>query len=203
MPWIQTHSGVAFNPDRAEPHDVRVEDIAHALSHICRFNGHTKHFYSVAQHCVMATEMFWELNLGPVPLESFTESNLDVLMAVLLHDAHEAYTGDCPRPLTRYRTDEAKIVDEHLQRIIFEAVGARLPTPLEKAAIKRIDDIMLATEKRDLLAKQIEWPGFVLPEPDKEKIYGWDSELAKNRFLSFFEKLRNLRDRARSGWRQQ
>jgi hypothetical protein len=52
--WIQTASGIKFYPLAPHPEDVTIEDIAHALSKMCRFNGHNGHtsaFYSVAQHC--------------------------------------------------------------------------------------------------------------------------------------------------------
>ena len=48
--WMQTHSGLRFYPLDPRPEDIRIEDIAHALPMICRFNGHCSRFYSVAEH---------------------------------------------------------------------------------------------------------------------------------------------------------
>ncbi|MFN9113590.1 MAG: phosphohydrolase, partial [Bacteroidota bacterium] len=69
--WIQTFSGIAFWPLDPKPEHVRIADIAHALSMKCRYNGHTRKFYSVAEHSVLVSRH--------VPEE-------DALWA-LLHDA--------------------------------------------------------------------------------------------------------------------
>ncbi|MEM4379972.1 MAG: hypothetical protein QXL01_04720, partial [Thermoplasmatales archaeon] len=80
-PWIETYSGKKF--DYLAQSELDIEDIAHALSNLCRFNGHTRVFYSVAEHSVNVSSM--------VPPE--------LKIAALLHDAAEAYIGDVPSPL--------------------------------------------------------------------------------------------------------
>lgn len=70
---------------------VDVEDVAHALSNINRFTGHTAYAYSVAQHCV-AVSRYLELTGQPVPVQ----------YAGLMHDAHEAYFGDISAPLKAF-----------------------------------------------------------------------------------------------------
>src|ERR1700683_336889 len=86
--WIVTFSGRRFYVLDPRPSDVRIEDIAHSLSLQCRFNGHVKNFYSVAQHSVLVSE-----RCDPA----------DALYG-LLHDASEAYIGDMSAPLKH--TDE-------------------------------------------------------------------------------------------------
>jgi uncharacterized protein len=81
--WIQTYSGAKVNPLDLAPADVRIEDIAHALSLLCRFGGHVREFYSVAQHSWIVSHL--------CPPE-------DALQG-LLHDASEAYLGDMVAPL--------------------------------------------------------------------------------------------------------
>ena len=78
MSWIQTFQGKAFDPFAPRPADISHFDIAHALSNICRFTGHTNTFYSVAQHSVQVAL------LVPRPMQ----------LAALLHDASEAYLCD-------------------------------------------------------------------------------------------------------------
>ena len=51
--WMQTFTGRQFFPLDPHPNDVDPVDIAHALSLICRYGGHTRRFYSVAEHCVL------------------------------------------------------------------------------------------------------------------------------------------------------
>lgn len=83
--WILTFSGERFYPFSPAPEEVKTKDIAHALANICRFNGHTRGFYSVAAHSVHVSRL--------VPPEFALEA--------LLHDAAEAYVGDMVRPLKR------------------------------------------------------------------------------------------------------
>lgn len=78
-----------------------IEDIAHALSLNCRFNGHIRHFYSVAQHSLMVANLMASLALGD-PLEG------------LLHDATEAYMSDVPAPL-KVRLPDWRGIDATLE----------------------------------------------------------------------------------------
>src|SRR5690349_6806238 len=86
MSTITTHSGVQFDLLKPDPSVVHLEDIAHALSHLCRYTGHCNRFYSVAEHSVIVSLM--------VP-----PSEPKLAMQGLLHDATEAYVNDLARPL--------------------------------------------------------------------------------------------------------
>jgi 5'-deoxynucleotidase YfbR-like HD superfamily hydrolase len=83
MSFIQTLSGKRFDYINSTADDVDIEDIANALSNICRFAGHVPEFYSVAQHSVLCSQI--------VPPEFAFEA--------LMHDAAEAYCQDIPQPL--------------------------------------------------------------------------------------------------------
>lgn len=86
MTWSQTYSGHKFdilNPDRDA---IVIEDIAHSLALINRFNGHTKWPYSVAQHSVLVSQLVPE----------------QYALHGLMHDAAEAYLGDIPKPWKSY-----------------------------------------------------------------------------------------------------
>ncbi len=89
--WIQTVSGVAFDLDAPTPDQVRGRDLAHALAGVNRFGGHLRVHYSVAQHSILAAALLWQRTRDRV-----------ATLAALLHDAHEAYTGDIKAPVKAY-----------------------------------------------------------------------------------------------------
>lgn len=133
-PWIQTYTGIAFWLDAPRAVDVDIRDIAHALSNLCRFTGHARPFYSVAEHSV------WVSRLVP-PEHALT---------ALLHDAAEAYVGDVASPLKalmpEYRAIEAQVWD---------AVRLRFGLPAELPdCVKQADLHMLDVERRKLLGDE-------------------------------------------------
>lgn len=87
-PWMLTATGHRVFVNDPRPEDFHIEDIAHALSHICRFGGHARGFYSVAQHSLLVADI----------LQSAGRPR-HVLFAGLMHDAAEAYVGDIIRPI--------------------------------------------------------------------------------------------------------
>lgn len=129
--WIVTRSGIEFDLLNPTPAMVRIEDIAHALGNLCRFNGHTSAFYSVAQHSVIVA--------GAVPPDERLEA--------LLHDASEAYIGDMVRPLKR-RDHFYQETEKRIMAVIAEKFGLKPMSP----RIKWADERALATERRDLIA---------------------------------------------------
>ena len=87
-PYIQTSSGRWFNPFEPDPEQIDPGDIARALANVCRFGGHTRAFYSVAQHSVIVSELVEERG-----------GDVEDVFAALMHDATEAYLGDMPHPI--------------------------------------------------------------------------------------------------------
>lgn len=167
MSYIQTYTGRRFYPMAPSQNDVDIEDIAHALSHLCRFNGHTRQFYSVAQHSILVSCIVPE----------------DLALAGLLHDAAEAYFADVVTPVKRHL--------DGLNRIewgIHGAISARFDIPSYiHAEIKHADLVMLATERRDLLLPSNDrWECLDGIEPRVEQIIAWDPETAKQMFLKLF-----------------
>lgn len=91
---IKCWSGVYLDPLRPDTSSVRIDDIAHSLSLVCRYGGHCSKHYSVAQHCLEVSNYI--AGLGGSPF---------VQMMGLLHDAEEAYFGDMPSPLKKHYPD--------------------------------------------------------------------------------------------------
>jgi hypothetical protein len=90
LPWVQLHSGAPFQllTNMQTSKGVLSKDIAHALGSIQRYNAHTKNYYSVAEHCCLISDWI---------LREFNDNGL--ALAGLLHDAHEAITGDLTSPM--------------------------------------------------------------------------------------------------------
>ena len=110
---IRTYTGRYIDPLNPTPEDIHIEDIAHALSHQCRFGGHTTLFYSVAEHS----------------LDVLSRVNADRL-AALLHDASEAYLLDIPSPV-KYRLPGYREAEDRLMAVIAEKFGFHWPLSAE------------------------------------------------------------------------
>ncbi len=182
---IITYTGKSFNLLEPKPEMVCIEDIAHSLAYQCRYTGHTREFYSVAQHCVL---MARNPDLPGDPMEK------------LLHDAGEAYIGDIARPwknlllVWNYNRAISKPIsvrkfEEKIQYVIGLTLGIDLTHSTE---VKVADLRMMATEVRDLMP-----PGFTAEEwsidisnPVKEVINPWPPFTAEIRFLELYNGLR-------------
>lgn len=169
-PWIQTYSGRRFNPTSPNPDAIVIQDIAHALSMQCRFSGHSKKFYSVAQHSVYVSHI----------------CNEEDALWGLLHDASEAYLVDVPRPLKLSGLIQGYIEAEVRMQ---EAVCVRFGLPLkEPPSVKKADTKLLSTEARDLMSPlHSDWVQPVSPLPFV--IESWSPQKAKDMFMQRFYEL--------------
>lgn len=131
---ICTYTGIMMYPLAPKESDFCIEDIAHALSLMTRANGHFIHFYSVGQHC-LACSYEGELR-GYSPR---------VCLALLLHDASEAYLSDITRPVKISLPNYIEI-EKNLQKVLFSAFGLCSLSEEEKAQISAVDDAMLYYE---------------------------------------------------------
>jgi 5'-deoxynucleotidase YfbR-like HD superfamily hydrolase len=149
--WFCTRSGKRFYVFDPRAEDVCIEDIAHALSNICRFGGHPSSFYSVAQHSVLVAR--WLSDQGHPK---------DVVFWGLMHDSAEAFVGDMIWPMKRSEElSNFAVVEHRVMLVIAERFGMAMPEP---TAVKQADLVLLATEKRDLMAPSSERRAGVGPE---------------------------------------
>lgn len=152
-PTIQTASGHYINLLEPDKGYYTPFDIAHALGNLCRFNGHCREFYSVAEHCVHVSMM--------VPPE--------LAMDALMHDAAEAYLGDITSPLKALLPEYKRIefrVEAALRRAL--GLGALLDPRIKKADLR-----MLATEQQQLM------PDLTTPWEITKGIKPYDIQLAR------------------------
>ncbi len=172
---IQTYTGKFFNPFEPEQKDITIEDIAHSLAHICRYNGHCQFFYSVAEHSIIMSYQ--------VPSEA--------ALYALLHDAGEAYLGDIVRPL---KTGEHSLAEEAVFRVICERFGFSIPDHV-RVKVENADLRMLATEKKALMRPGRHWPQIDQVTPySTDLIIGLPPQYARAAFLERFRELEGQRN---------
>ena len=152
--YITTYSKVHFYIMEPRPQDIRIRDIAHALSLICRANGHFPAFYSVAQHSLACYYEAKERNYSD-----------RVALACLLHDASEAYLSDLTRPVKKNMTMYRQ-VEQQLQTMIYEKFMDNAPTAAEMELIKSVDDATLFYEFLHFMGEELfEKPPLLLSDP--------------------------------------
>ena len=130
-----TFTGRRFFPFDPRPAEVSFRDIGHALSLICRYGGHVKRFYSVAEHSALLA-LYFDRMIG----------RQDLARYALLHDGPEAYVGDMIRPLKR-DMPRFREIEEKIERAIFHAAG--LPGQIPKE-VHDADTAILGDEANTL-----------------------------------------------------
>lgn len=175
-PWISTlQRDIALTGPAVADNVIELGEIAHALSHINRYTGHTTEPWSVAQHSILVYLMATELEWKPQGR----------LMA-LLHDAHEAYVGDVASPIKEVLgTAWQQLEQQHEQRVHQELGIAHLAHMYQRS-IKQIDLWALRAERGELLGPQGNrraWPPL-----DEHAEWGTNSTLSTN----LFRKARDL-----------
>jgi 5'-deoxynucleotidase YfbR-like HD superfamily hydrolase len=204
MTWMLTASGRRFDLADPESQVPNVDDVAAALAKICRFGGHTTRFYSVAEHCVHVSYA--------VGAAAGIAAHPGLLLLALLHDAHEAYTGDRVRPLkdaaARENRDTWFADLEHDVKCAIHTMLLpswlldRLETDaatdeLWHAFIKRADLEVLAAEKLQVMpvarlpADNI-WPCLEGITPAPFQIHGWSPAQAETEFGMRYRTLMQL-----------
>lgn len=169
--WEETFTGVSYYPTDPHVEDINIEDIAHHLALQCRFNGACKVFYSVAQHSVLVSKLCKNYPLWG-----------------LLHDAAEAYLGDLVRPV-KYNSELGYLYKSIEKLNMWAIINKFNLEPVEPAEVKVADDILLATEARDLMRSGgANWNLTQLPL--QEKIQAWTWQRAEMEFLERFLELK-------------
>lgn len=166
--WIQVYTGRPFWPLDPRPHEVDIQDIAHALSMKCRYGGHCLGFYSVAEHSVLVSRH--------VPAEH--------ALWGLMHDAAEAYLADIPRPVKR-DIPGWKELEARVMRAVTERFGMPTQEPVE---VKDVDLAITSDERVAIMALGPAWDA--LPPPVGASIRCLSPADAKAAFLERFEELR-------------
>ena len=175
--YFTTISGRRFWPLDPRVEDVCIEDIAHALAHLCRFNGHVRRFYSVAQHSVIVSHH--------VPAH--------LALQGLLHDGSEAYLCDLSRVVKHdpgmlaYRNAEHRV-----QSAVYDAFGV---DPQEAPEVKAADTLLLQDEVRCVALNEHLRPAYMRGPGLGVDINAWVPGKARDVFLYRFDQLMKERIR--------
>lgn len=139
--YITTYTGKHFEPVNPDPAAIDIRDIAHALSLICRGNGHVHTFWSVGEHCICCAREARARGLSE-----------KMILACLLHDASECYMSDVPRPFKKSLPSYSE-QEERLLSLIYEKFLGKDLTAEEKKQLKEIDNAVLWYDLKELLGE--------------------------------------------------
>jgi len=168
-----TYTGKVIDVRNLRQKDISLKDIAHSLALQCRYGGHCKYFYSVAEHSVRAAEIAHDYQVDP--------------RYMLLHDAAEAYCGDVVNDI---KGDVLNLeIEEKIRKVIFSSYGLKEEYWKEHYEhIKQVDHVMLLTEIRDLMPERAkEFYDFSCCH--ERIILPWEWKLAEKLFLRTAEDL--------------
>lgn len=135
-PYMEVYDGSQFTVGSVEENEYRINTIAHSLSNICRYGGHSKKFYSVAEHSIIMADHVYD-----------TTGDKVLAYEALMHDAAEAYMGDIPRPL-KYRLPDYLDTLAKVEKSIAEKFNFPYPT---SKSIKELDARMIKTERKQVM----------------------------------------------------
>lgn len=135
---MNVYSGHKVDPLHIKEEDIYLEDIAHALSLLCRGNGHIKYFYSVAQHSLNCAKEAQSRGYSK-----------HVVLSCLFHDASEAYMSDLITPIKK-QMKEYQIIEDQLLETIFQAFHNQIKDE-EKNIWKEMDHLLLEAELKEMM----------------------------------------------------
>lgn len=186
--WMQTFTGRKFYPLAPKAKDVDLRDIAHGLAMTCRYGGHSRQFYSVAEHCVLVSE-FVEVHARNAGLSPDAVRNLAQLG--LMHDSAEAYIGDMVRPLKHQpEMSEFRLAEAQIEDAIAAAFDLKWG-PGAREAIKSIDDRILVDEIDHLMTHPELYirPWLEGLSPLGARLHCWIPEIAEKRFMLRYQEV--------------
>lgn len=176
MSQIKTFSGIMFDPVKPFSEGIIIEDIAHALSMLCRANGHFKTFYSVGQHCINCMNEAKARGLSAL-----------VQLACLLHDGSEAYLSDVTRPV-KEELPKYKEIEAPLQNMIWSKWLERPLNDEEYRQVFEIDDAILHHEFLTLMDGTVIYP--VEPKLLSKPVFDFKGfEQTREEYLCCFKSL--------------
>jgi uncharacterized protein len=168
--YLTTFSNKIFYPEDPKPEQIDLLDIGVALSRVPRFVGHTHHFYSVAEHSILVSELS----------RRSKDANRIKLLA-LFHDASEAYVSDIPSPVKQYLKPAIKDLEDGILLAVYKHFDLKPPTVEEKAYIKKLDEQAFEIENKFL--RNDAWTPILYPSNDNRVLPFMSSDQAALAFM--------------------
>lgn len=156
---VTSHKGRVYNLFDLDMNGVSIDDVARSLARQARYIGHTRQFYSIAQHCYMLAQSF--LLIGEVAKAK----------QALMHDSGEAYMSDIPRPLKQLISDKIGPHEEELERRLAEKFGYKFPYD---------EDVMVADKNCAQYEMTVMMEHYIFTDY-------WDNEKAEKMFLEMWQ----------------
>lgn len=191
--WLQSHSGKILDAENPTPEMIDIQDIAHALSMVCRYGGHCRDFYSVAEHSVHV------MRLGQMhpTMMSITAHWAKRSLALLLHDAAEAYMGDIMTPNKILLAPKSHELENKWLTAIEKKFGLEGQLIDPEPLVKDCDLTVLTVEVVSLFVKvdPVWWEHFHRPtriQLESTTIECWSPAVARKKFLDCFNLIEPL-----------
>ena len=187
--WQRMLSGRRLDLAHPSPMDIEIEDIAHGLARVARWNGQTRgeHAFSVAEHSVLVEKLVRKLEPGLGP---------EAWLTALLHDSPEYVIGDMISPFKAILGESYKGVEARLQEAVHLRFGLKAITPAAlKKVIKKADNICAWFEAVQLAGfSQAEADGFFGVPPDgiRLKLAPLPATEAQAAFLKRFGEIQSI-----------
>lgn len=185
--WQRMLSGRRLEILDPSPLDVELDDIAHGIARVARWNGQTRGSFpfSVAQHCCLVEAIAAEIDPG---------LGLGARLTLLLHDASEYVVGDLVTPLKAALGEPFKAIERRLQGAIFIAFGLPAEPPDElRHLTKRADRSAAWLEATRLAgfsqeeARQVFGRSDAFSEAIEPFLAPWPPEMAEEKFRARVE----------------
>jgi 5'-deoxynucleotidase YfbR-like HD superfamily hydrolase len=186
--WQRMLSGRRLDLLDPSPLDVEIDDIAHGLARVPRWNGQTKgaHIFSVAQHSLVVEEI--SRVLKPDLADRWRR-------AILLHDAPEYVVADLISPYKNILGGEYKKIEARLMRAVHIRFGLPPDLPeVHRRLLKRADQAAAYMEATTLAGfdkkEALKFFGKPVGIPANLDLTPWPADKAEKRFLARFNALR-------------
>jgi hypothetical protein len=177
-PWIATLSGTPFYIEEMNIEDIPLNDIAHALSMNCRYNGHISRHYSVAEHSVIIADIL-----------KLQGASREVCLQGLMHDVSEAFIPDIPRPFKGEITGFQEYEEQLLVKV---ALAYDFYYPFDDRVLY-LDRNIVRNEAEQLFPNPPHWvQGYDYIDEAGGWYMGLTAEQAKRDWLDAFEELKSV-----------